>query len=100
MSYSSLQNSVSDALPSMEMLIQEIQQTPPTQWRDLLQILKLFRQSVAVQNAEISPKNQAAIDLLRTWRETDDAQEQQETWAFLKQALDEDRLGDRPLFSQ
>ena len=39
-------------------------------------------------------KNQAAIQLLRSWREGDE-QEQRETWEYLKKALDEDRLSDR-----
>ncbi|WP_068818197.1 antitoxin AF2212-like protein [Phormidesmis priestleyi] len=43
--------------------------------------------------------NQAALDLLRSWREEGDEQEQRETWEFLQQSLDEDRLSDRPLFS-
>ena len=42
-------------------------------------------------------KNQAAIELLRSWRQGD-AQEQRETLAYLKRALDEDRLSDRKLF--
>lgn len=44
------------------------------------------------------PVNQAALDLLRSWREEGDEQEQKETWEFLRQALDDDRLSDRPLF--
>ena len=46
-------------------------------------------------------KNQAAIARLRSWRETTDPEEiqdQKETWEFLKQALDEDRLSYRKLF--
>jgi hypothetical protein len=43
-------------------------------------------------------KNQAAIELLRSWRQGDE-QEQQETLAYLKRALDEDRLSDRKHFS-
>lgn len=46
-------------------------------------------------------KNQAAIDLLTEWlNETDPEiiREQRETWEFLKQALDEDRLSYRKLF--
>jgi hypothetical protein len=39
----------------------------------------------------------AAIQLLQSWREADE-QEQQETWEYLKRALDEDRLSDRKLF--
>jgi hypothetical protein len=42
-------------------------------------------------------KNQAAIELLRSWRQGDE-QEQRETLAYLKRALDEDRLSDRKLF--
>jgi len=42
-------------------------------------------------------KNQAAIELLKSWRQGD-AQEQRETLAYLKRALDEDRLSDRRRF--
>jgi predicted DNA-binding antitoxin AbrB/MazE fold protein len=38
--------------------------------------------------------NQAALDLLRSWREDGDEQEQKETWKFLQSALDADRLSD------
>jgi hypothetical protein len=83
--------------PELETLIQEIQQIPPAQWNNLLGLLQVFRQ--AVGNSPAAPKvNQAAIDLLRSWREEGDEQEQRETWEFLKTALDEDRLSDRPLF--
>ena len=43
-------------------------------------------------------RNQAAIRLLRSWREEGDEQEQKETWEFIRRALDEDRLSDRKLF--
>jgi len=46
-------------------------------------------------------KNQPLIALLDSWlNETDPEviREQQETWEFLKQALDEDRLSYRKLF--
>ena len=89
---------VSQSPPSIEELVQEIQKTPAQEWNYLLQILKLFRQSLEPVNVEISEKNQAAIRLLKSWRDTDDEQEQQETWEFLRQALDENRLSDRPLF--
>ena len=49
------------------------------------------------QSITLSPENQALIQLLRSWRESDD-QERIETWEYLKQALDEDRLSDRKLF--
>jgi hypothetical protein len=85
------------APPELETLIQEIQRIPPAQWNNLLGLLQVFRQAVA--NPPQSNINQAAIDLLRSWREDEgDEQEQRETWEFLKTALDEDRLSDRPLF--
>lgn len=85
--------------PQIEALIQEIQQTPQTQWGHLLEILRIFRQSVTTKSGtEAPPVNQAALDLLRSWREEGDEVEQRETWEFLKQSLDEDRLSNRPLF--
>ncbi len=88
--------------PPIETLIQEIQQTPSDQWAHLLEILRIFRQSVSTASSPESstptPINQTAIDLLRSWREEGNEEEQRETWEFLKQALDEDRLSDRPLF--
>jgi hypothetical protein len=87
--------------PSIEILIQEIQQTPSEQWAHLLEILRIFRQSVSATSSPTSHStavNQAAIDLLRSWREEGDETDQRETWEFLKEALDDDRLSDRPLF--
>ena len=45
--------------------------------------------------------NQPAIDLLDSWAEATEEEraEQRETWELLKQALDEDRLSYRKLFS-
>ena len=45
-------------------------------------------------------KNQEAIALLDSWAEADEEEirEQQETWEFLRHALDEDRLSSRMLF--
>ncbi len=40
---------------------------------------------------------ESAVALLQSWCD-EDAQEQRETWTFLKTALDEDRLSDRKLF--
>jgi hypothetical protein len=41
----------------------------------------------------------AVIDLLDSWLgDGEDAAEHQRSWDFLKTALDEDRLSDRPLF--
>jgi len=45
----------------------------------------------------LEPANDAAIQLLRSWR-AGDKHEQTETWDYLRKALDEDRLSDRKLF--
>lgn len=95
-------------------LLQEIQATPREHWSNLLEMVRLFRESVTRkpvssdnESSEVDPeaaraeqikKNQAAIELLRSWREYGDEQEQTETWEYLRQALDEDRLSNRPLF--
>lgn len=53
---------------------------------------------IAVEGTEEQHlKNQAALQLLQTWR-TEDVQEQTETWTVIQAALEEDRLSDRPLF--
>jgi hypothetical protein len=43
-------------------------------------------------------KTEELLQLLDVWFQAGDAEEQRETWEFLKQALDEDRLSDRRLF--
>ncbi len=48
--------------------------------------------------ADLQARNAAAMRLLDAWC-AEDAHEQQETWAFLKQALEEDRLSARKLFT-
>jgi hypothetical protein len=89
---------------SIELLLHEIEATPREYWTDLLDALREFRQKIPskappVIDAEQARKNQAAIDLLESWLgETEDALEHQQAWDFLKTALDEDRLSDRPLF--
>ncbi len=95
-------------------LIQEIEQTPPEYWPNLLEMIRLFRESVTkaqraselvavtylakISQAEKIERNQAVIELLRQWREEGDEQEQTETAEYLRQVLDEDRLSNRPLF--
>ena len=48
----------------------------------------------------LAAKQQAAnpVQLLQSWIDEGDAEEQQETGQFLIQALDQDRLSERPLF--
>lgn len=55
--------------------------------------------AVSADQDEAPVVNQGLIDLLRSWREDGDAQEQRETWEYLERVLDEDRLSDRKLFS-
>jgi hypothetical protein len=77
--------------------VQELEATPQEYWSELLETLRQFRSQrshpeAAVRNPEQAQKNQAAIDLLRTWREEGDMEEQRQAWQFLETALDEDRL--------
>jgi len=94
----------------------EIVKLPKEYWPNLLQIIRLFRESVTLKPApsdvwaklmhdiknpdpvEKAARQKALSELLRSWDEEGDEQEQKETWEFLRQALDEDRLSNRPLF--
>lgn len=42
--------------------------------------------------------NQVALTRLQSWQTEGDAQEQAETFAYLRRTLNEDRLSERPLF--
>jgi hypothetical protein len=55
--------------------------------------LQLLSESISVQQ-----KSTKLVNLLQSWIDEDDVQEQQETGEYLVQALDEDRLSDRKLF--
>lgn len=89
---------------SLELLLDEIEATPREYWSELLDTLRQFRQTIpsttsSIVDVEQAQKNQAAIELLDSWLDdTEDAAEHQQAWDFLKTALDEDRLSDRPLF--
>lgn len=97
-------NPSSSSTTSLKLLLDEIEATPKEHWTDLLNTLRQFRQRIPlttlpIVNVEQAQKNQAAIDLLDSWINNDeDASEHQQTWDFLKIALDEDRLSNRPLF--
>ncbi len=43
-------------------------------------------------------KQAKAVDMLQSWIDDEDIEEQQETGKYLVQVLDEDRLSDRKLF--
>ena len=96
-------------------LILEIQQTPEEYLPNLLQIVRLFRESVTLKPApsdiseqkaatetleanRLAQQHKALKELTRLWIEEGDKQEQTETWEYLRQALDEDRFSNRPLF--
>jgi len=88
-------------------LILEIQQTPEEYLPNLLQIVRLFRESVTmkpvrsdayvkamdeIKNPDPVKKavrQMALSELLRQWEEEGDEQEQTETWEILSKALDE-----------
>ncbi len=88
---------------SLEALVHEIEATPTECWDDLLITLRQFRQNATqrqtqVINPEQAQKNQAAIALLQSWLDEDDAGEDAHAWQILKTSLDADRLSNRPLF--
>ncbi|MEQ9666959.1 hypothetical protein [Coleofasciculus sp. G2-EDA-02] len=89
-------------------LILEIQQTPEDYLSNLLQIVRLFRESVTMKPVRSQVSEQAMdeiknpdpvkksvrqialSELLRQWREEGDEQEQTETAEILRKALGED----------
>ncbi|MEA5598547.1 hypothetical protein [Rivularia sp. UHCC 0363] len=82
-------------------LLEEIQTTPREYWCNLLQIMRLFRESVT-KNSQLSDTNVeeknlltqqhiALSELTQQWIEEGDESEQTETWEYLKQKLDENR---------
>jgi hypothetical protein len=99
---------------SLAELLNEIEQTPPEYWPNLLEIIRQFRQSVAQANkisanpdlteivkmskSEKIERNKSIIDLINSWVEEGDEQEQTETAEYLRKALDENRISNRPLF--
>lgn len=55
--------------------------------------LQLLTKSILLRQ-----KQAEAVDILQSWIDDEDIEEQQETGAYLIQVLDEDRLSDRKLF--
>jgi type II secretory pathway pseudopilin PulG len=55
-------------------------------------------QSDAVTLREREQRDQAVLQLLQSWVDQGDEEEQRETLAYLKQVLDEDRSSSRRLF--
>jgi len=73
--------------------------TPASSFTALAPDTQAVWESAMAQIATPDPHQYAAVThLFATWVTEDDAAEQQETLQWLTQALDEDRLSDRPLF--
>lgn len=51
-----------------------------------------------IEHILVKQKQTKSVNLLQSWMDEEDAEEQQETGEYLIQALDEDRLSDRQLF--
>jgi hypothetical protein len=51
-----------------------------------------------IEHIMLKQKQTKSVNLLQSWMDEEDAEEQQETGQYLIQALDEDRLSDRQLF--
>ncbi|HLO52396.1 MAG TPA: hypothetical protein VK211_28610 [Kamptonema sp.] len=95
-------------------LLQEIQETPREYWPNLLEMIRLFKETVIMKprvsktqetiditklsKEERIQRNQGAIALINSWVDEGDEEEQTETWEYLCQAIDQDRLSNRPLF--
>ena len=78
---------------------------PPELEQYLMQEAKqqgLSVESVTLQlltkSLQLKQKQAEAIDMLQSWVEDEDVEEQQDTGQYLIQALDEDRLSERKLF--
>ncbi len=108
-SLSHIENTVPEV--SIKEILQELQQTPREHWGNLLQIMRLFRESVTLtsevshsseektrETEKLIQQHEALSKLTQEWIDEGDEQEQTETWEYLRQALDEDRLSNRPLF--
>ncbi|AFZ58111.1 hypothetical protein H6G54_15685 [Anabaena cylindrica FACHB-243] len=81
-------------------ILHEIQTTPKEYWPNLLQIMRVFRESVtfktdllnhnqqeidAKQQQLLNQQHQALKQLTKEWLEEGEQQEQTETWEYLRQ---------------
>ena len=80
-----------DLPPELEQyLLQEAEQQGLSVEAMTLQLL--------ANSLQLRQKQAEAVDMLQSWIEDEDVEEQQETGKYLVQVLDEDRLSDRKLF--
>lgn len=90
-----LEDSYNNAEVSIIELLEEIQTTPKEYWSNLLQIMRLFRESVTKnskitdaseeENQRLTQQHIALSELTQQWVEEGDETEQTETWEYLKQ---------------
>jgi hypothetical protein len=110
-----LKDNSTDKKILIEELISELKLIPQEYLPNLVQIIGLFRQSVTLNSTQLDTSEQnskpenletnilaqqhkSLSELTKLWIEEGDEQEQTETWEYLCQALDEDRLSNRHLF--
>ncbi|MEO0351765.1 MAG: hypothetical protein AAF282_17135 [Cyanobacteria bacterium P01_A01_bin.15] len=80
-----------DLSPELEQyLLQEAEQQGLSVESMTLQLL--------TKSLQLRQKQAEAVDMLQSWIEDEDVEEQQETGEYLVQRLDKDRLSDRQLF--
>ncbi|BAZ30473.1 hypothetical protein NIES4074_29330 [Cylindrospermum sp. NIES-4074] len=60
--------------------------------------LEAYTLQILTNHIPPQEKQSQLVNLLQSWIDEDEAQEQQETGEYLIQALDEDRLSERKLF--
>ncbi len=66
--------------------------------RELGISLEAMTLQVLTNSISTKQKQTQAVNLLQSWLDDEDVEEQQETGQYLIRALDEDRLSDRKLF--
>jgi hypothetical protein len=84
-----------------QLLTQSVPPTPTEPWKNINTLSTSSNTAAwksALQQLQTPAPPQALANLLQSWEDEGDTQEQQETWEFLHQVLDQDRLSDRPLF--
>lgn len=92
---------------SLARIVLEIEKMPQEYWSNLLQIIRLYRESVTMKTTTVdawskaiddlknpdpvvkAARQKALSELLRSWREEGDEQEQKETWEILSKAFNE-----------
>jgi hypothetical protein len=72
-------------------------------WRDVRN-LSSFDNTTAwdtvLQKLQKPAQSQVLSRLLQSWEDEDNELEQRETWKYLRQVLDQDRLSDRPFWQE